>query len=94
MFLVIYICYVNASSLEADTDALAESCKTKEEVEVAMGYLDKVLERNRVLRRLVEGMEYYVKEDGELYPLFYEMEICSSLSSRKTYLNYILEKFD
>jgi len=93
LFFVMYICYVNASSLEADTDALAESCKTKEEVEVAIGYLDKVLERNRLLRRLVEGMEYYVKEDGELHPLFYEMEICSSLSSRKSYLNYLLEKF-
>ena len=94
VFFIMYICYVNASNLEADTDALAESCKTKEEVVVALGYFDKVLERNMLLRRLVEGMEYYVKEDGELFPLFYEMEICSSLSSRQAYLNHLLEKFD
>merc|ERR1712098_433980 len=88
MFLLIYICYVNASSLEADTDSLAEVCKTKEEVTVAAEYFDKLL------RRLVEGMEYYVKEDGELQPCFYEMEICSSVSSRQSFLKSLLKKFE
>ena len=93
--LFLYICYVNTSNLESDTDALAEACKTKEEVEVAIGYFEKVLERNKLLRRLLgKEMENYVQEDGELVPLFYELDYFSSLSSRQFYLNHLLQKFD
>ena len=59
-----------------------------------MGYYEKVVERNKVLRRLVgEGMEYYIQENGELVPLFYEVEEFSSLGSRIEFLKHLLEKF-
>lgn len=93
--LVLYICYVNMSSLESDTDALAEACKTKDEVEVAIGYFEKVLERNKLLRRLLgKEMENYVQEDGELVPLFYELDYFSRLSSRLYFLKHLLQKFE
>jgi len=90
----LYILYVNFSNWEGDTDTLTGVCRTREEVEVALGYYEKVVERNKVLRRLVgEGMEYYIQENGELVPLFYEVEEFSSLVSRIEFLKHLLEKF-
>ena len=88
-----YIFYMNMSSLEADTDAMTKVCRTKEEVQVALGYFEKVLERNKLVRRLVgEGMEYYVQDSGEPEPLFYQVEDFSSLAARIYFLNHLLEK--
>jgi len=90
-----YICYFNMSNLEADTDAMTFICTTREEVEVALGYFEKVLERNKVLRKLVgEGMEYYVQESGELVPFFYDMEVCASLATRIKFLKQLLDNMN
>ena len=88
-----YIFYINMSSLEADTDAMTKVCRTQEEVGVALGYFEKVLERNKLVRRLVgEGMEYYVQDSGELEPLFYQVEEHSCLAARIHFLNHLLER--
>jgi len=91
--LCFYIFYYNISNFEADTDALSLVCTTREEVEVALGYFDKVLERNKILRKVIgEGMEYNVQENGELVPFFYEMEIFASLAVRVKYLKHMLDQ--
>eukprot|EP00092_Neocalanus_flemingeri_P004023 GFUD01004330.1.p1 GENE.GFUD01004330.1~~GFUD01004330.1.p1 ORF type:complete len:378 (+),score=125.49 GFUD01004330.1:39-1172(+) len=89
--LCLYIVYINMSSMEGDTNAMTAVCRTREEVEVALGYYEKVVERNKMLRRLVgEGMEYYIQETGELVPLFYEIESFTSLGSRIEFLTNLI----
>jgi len=88
-----YLFFVNASNHEADFHCLDQVCKTIEDYEVAIGYFEKVLDRNKVLRRVVgEGIEYYIQPSGELEPMFYEFNNIGDVHVKLKHLKDQLEK--
>jgi len=88
-----YIYFINALSLETDTDCYKLICSKSEEAEAGISYYQKILRRNVLLRRLLgQQMEYYIQESGEYVPMIYEIEDYRNISTKIKSLEELREE--
>ena len=77
-----YIYFINALSLETDTDCYKLICSKSEEAEAGISYYQKIIRRNVLLRRLLgQQMEYYIQvtpSNTSIYVYELQREFCSS----------------
>jgi len=86
-YLMVYLIQHAWGSWEAETAALTQVCRDRAEADLAAGYYERQLERNRLLLRLVPALQYYIQADGELVPWWYEMGDYTSVQARIDFLN-------
>jgi len=87
----------NYHSLETEEEAIVAVCTTAPQLEVAAGYYQKLLNRNKVLREVL-GREgdggYCFTEEGEVQPLFYEAPFLTSLRLRRDFCRAKIHDMD
>lgn len=95
--LAVLVIAKNFHMYESDLDAITRVCQTSQQAEVAVGFYQKTLDRNKVLRQVL-GPEgdggYCFTEEGEIKPLFYEMPICTSALVRRDFCQKLVHQLD
>jgi len=87
----------NYHSLETEEEAIVAVCTTAHQLEVAAGYYQKLLNRNKVLREVL-GRDgdggYCFTPEGEVQPLFYEAPFLTSLRVRRDFCRTRVHEVD
>jgi len=90
---IAYLLWLNYGNWEVDNGIYKEVCKTEKEIDVAISYFTKILQRNMLLRKVIgHDIEYYIQETGEYEPMFYQIPDCCEINCKIQILRKIKEE--
>eukprot|EP00088_Acartia_fossae_P066790 TRINITY_DN8294_c0_g1_i2.p1 TRINITY_DN8294_c0_g1~~TRINITY_DN8294_c0_g1_i2.p1 ORF type:complete len:427 (-),score=44.72 TRINITY_DN8294_c0_g1_i2:217-1497(-) len=78
-----------------NSNAMERVIRTPEEADDAIEFFEKCLERNRLLRKVIgKEAEYYIEEDGNIVPTFYEFSQAVNYSAQLEIVKGIKDRLE
>lgn len=90
---IAFLLWLNYGNWEVENGIYKQICKTEEEVDAAISYFTKLLQRNILLKKVIgHDIEYYIQETGEYEPMFYQMPDTCDINNKILILKKIKEE--